>query len=229
MSDGATSPRPPATDGSEAIDPGPGLDPSRIGAAVRAHRRAGDLSARELARAAGVSPSLISQIERNRTSPSVASLYAIATALGVSLDELLRGTRTDPLPTRPPVPFGVAGGPVAVEGTAGAVRRACERPTLSVASGTRWERLTADDDRGVELMEIAYAGDSPPGDDAPMRSRGREYLVVVAGRLAVEVAGAHHDLGPGDSFVFDAEQPHRLWATDPAGARVITAIVTRTG
>ena len=47
------------------------------------------LTLRELARRVGVSPSLISQIETGRSQPSVGTLYAIATELEVSVDDLL--------------------------------------------------------------------------------------------------------------------------------------------
>jgi transcriptional regulator with XRE-family HTH domain/quercetin dioxygenase-like cupin family protein len=211
----------------------PGFDPSRIGSAVRDHRDAAGLSARELADAAGVSPSLISQIERNRTSPSVATLYALARALDVSFDALLGTADRDreaeadaePEPVVWPVPGPAAEFP-GRRGTAGSVRRAGERPSLSVATGVRWERLTADDDDHVELLEMTYeVGGSSYGENALVSYRGREYLVVIEGRLAVEVDGERRDLGPGDAFVFDAASPHRLWALGDTRARVITALI----
>lgn len=209
-----------------AADAPQGFDPSRIGAAVRIHREAAGLSARELADAAGVSPSLISQIERNRTSPSVATLYALARALDVSFDALLgtagRARPSDawPIPPGPPAEF------PGRRAAAGALRRAGERPSLSVATGVRWERLTADDDDHVELLEMTYdVGGSSYGENALVSYRGREYLVVIEGRLAVEVEGERHDLQPGDAFVFDAGRPHRLWALGDAPTRVITALI----
>lgn len=203
-----------------------GLDLARIGTAVRDHRDAAGLSARELAQAAGVSPSLISQIERNRTSPSVATLYALARALDVSLDHLLGGPDHARPPAGPTVPGPPNGDPAVRRGAAGSVRRAGDRPSLSVATGVRWERLTADDDEHVELLEMTYeVGGSSYGENALVSYRGREYLVVVEGRLAVEVDGERHDLGPGDAFVFDAASPHRLWALGDTPARVITALI----
>lgn len=203
------------------------FDPSRIGAAVRDHRDAAGLSARELADAAGVSPSLISQIERNRTSPSVATLYALSRALDVSFDALL-GTAEREREREAvvwPVPGPAAEFP-GRRGTAGSVRRAGERPSLSVSTGVRWERLTADDDDHVELLEMTYeVGGSSYGENALVSYRGREYLVVIDGRLAVEVDGERRDLGPGDAFVFDAAHPHRLWALGDTPARVITALI----
>ena len=73
------------------FDPGTGLGPRlRL---VRAARR---LSVRELARRVGCSASLISQIERGVSVPSVGVLYSLATELGSSLDYLLFGAGAGP-------------------------------------------------------------------------------------------------------------------------------------
>ena len=59
-----------------------------VGERIRARRQSLDMSVRELARRLTLSPSLISQIERGKATPSVATLYAITTELKMSLDEL---------------------------------------------------------------------------------------------------------------------------------------------
>jgi quercetin dioxygenase-like cupin family protein/DNA-binding XRE family transcriptional regulator len=59
-----------------------------IGARLRAERRRRGVSVRGLAREIGVSASLISQIETEKSSPSVSTLYAITTALGISIEDL---------------------------------------------------------------------------------------------------------------------------------------------
>jgi mannose-6-phosphate isomerase-like protein (cupin superfamily)/DNA-binding XRE family transcriptional regulator len=108
------------------FDPGTGLGPRlRL---VRASRR---LSVRELARRVGCSASLISQIERGVSVPSVGVLYSLATELGSSLDYLLFGsgggpdwgmkTEADAEPTAAPEPgevFGAAAGGAAAGGAA---------------------------------------------------------------------------------------------------------------
>jgi transcriptional regulator with XRE-family HTH domain/quercetin dioxygenase-like cupin family protein len=60
----------------------------RIGARLRAARRRHGVSVRGLAREVGVSASLISQIETDKSTPSVSTLYAITTALGISIEDL---------------------------------------------------------------------------------------------------------------------------------------------
>src|ERR1700760_4932708 len=63
-----------------------------VGEGLRKHRQEAGMSLRALAREVGVSPSLISQIEHGKATPSVATLYAIVTELSISLDELFFDT-----------------------------------------------------------------------------------------------------------------------------------------
>jgi transcriptional regulator with XRE-family HTH domain len=66
----------------------------RLGAGLRAARRARGLSQSDLARLAGVSPSAISQAERGRRGLSLETLVELSNRLGLSLDELVRGDRS---------------------------------------------------------------------------------------------------------------------------------------
>src|SRR6516164_6106054 len=66
-----------------SFDPG-----AELGPRLRQVREQRGLSARELARRIQCSPSLISQIERGLSAPSVGMLYALATELRTSLDFL---------------------------------------------------------------------------------------------------------------------------------------------
>lgn len=112
----------------------------------------------------------------------------------------------------------------------GPVLREGDRPAISLATGVSWERLTAGDDPEVEFLEMVYeVGGTSCREDTLMRHRGREYLVVIEGRLGIDVGGTIHELGVGDSLVFDATQPHRLWALGETRLRVITAVIGRSG
>jgi DNA-binding XRE family transcriptional regulator len=62
--------------------------PGTLGARIRHERQAAGLTIRKLAGKIGVSPSLISQIERGRASPSVATLWSIASELGLPVGDL---------------------------------------------------------------------------------------------------------------------------------------------
>src|SRR5262252_5540986 len=127
------------------FDPGTGLGPR-----LRLVRGSRQLSVRELARRVGCSASLISQIERGVSVPSVGVLYSLATELGSSLDYLLFGSGAGP----DGVPAVEAGAPTvasepreAVSGVSGAsgvsgsapppgiVQRGCDRRIIDLASG----------------------------------------------------------------------------------------------
>ena len=104
------------------FDPGTGLGPR-----LRAAREERGLSVRELARRIGCSASLISQIERGVSVPSVGVLYSLATELGSSSDYLLFGS---------PVAAGPDAG--AVAGSRPIVQRGGGRKIIDLASGVRW-------------------------------------------------------------------------------------------
>jgi transcriptional regulator with XRE-family HTH domain len=65
-----------------------GAIPMALGPQLRAARKLAGLTLRELAGRLGVSPSLLSQIENGKSQPSVATLYALAQSLGISIDHL---------------------------------------------------------------------------------------------------------------------------------------------
>ena len=62
-----------------------------IGTRLREERDRVQISQRELARRIGLSASMISQIESGMSKPSVSTLYAIVTELGVSVDDIFSG------------------------------------------------------------------------------------------------------------------------------------------
>src|SRR5438093_12321794 len=65
-----------------------GLEGSKVGHRLRAERERLDIGLRELERRVGVSPSIVSQIELDRVTPSVSSLYAIVTELGMTMSDV---------------------------------------------------------------------------------------------------------------------------------------------
>jgi len=187
-----------------------------VGTRLRERRGQLGLSLRELARRLEVSPSLVSQIETGKTQPSVRTLYAIVSELGVSLDEVFAPSGED-LDGHVPGRAGRDGTarapgamPTSGEGL-GRVQRAADRQVIDLGSGVRWERLTTWNDRDVDFLCAIYeAGGSSSPDSGLMRHNGREFGIVLAGRLGVTVGFEEHVLDPGDSIAFDSSIPHRL-------------------
>src|SRR6478752_10227406 len=61
---------------------------SQIGERLREARQSQGMTARDVARRVGVSPSLISQIERDKVNPSVSTLWGLVTVLGLTMGDL---------------------------------------------------------------------------------------------------------------------------------------------
>ena len=184
---------------------------SVLGERLRRERAERGLSLRELARRLDVSPSLVSQIETGKIQPSVRTLYAMVSELGVSLDEMFAPAETDALPS---VNARLSAKvPVLPEttGDGGLVQRAGERNVIDLEAGVRWERLTTRNDREVEFLFTVYpAGSESSPADSLVRHSGREFGIVLTGKLNVTVGFDDYVLGPGDSVFFESTIPHRL-------------------
>jgi transcriptional regulator with XRE-family HTH domain len=199
---------------------------SAIGSRLRANRTMRHLTLRELARRVGVSPSLISQIETGRSQPSVGTLYAIATELEVSVDDLLfDGDDNSRIERRP-------GAPGAREdhgpSSSGPVQRSHNRRAIALDSGVRWERLTTQHDEDVEFLDVLYdVGGASSTAESLTRHAGREYGIVLSGRLGVTLVFEEHVLEPGDSISFASTTPHRLANVGDVPVHAIWCVVGR--
>jgi mannose-6-phosphate isomerase-like protein (cupin superfamily)/DNA-binding XRE family transcriptional regulator len=200
------------------------------------------MSVRELARRLALSPSLISQIERGKATPSVGTLYAITTELKLSLDELFSeqssGNGTPPAGAPLNAPAGLRlldsdarenGGGHPAEGL-GPVVAPGQRKVIQLDSGVRWERLTPSSDPNVDFLFVVYEpGGASCEDGLLMRHSGREYGHVLSGELKVTVGFEDHQLGPGDSISFDSTTPHRLATVGAEPVEAIWMVVGRSG
>jgi transcriptional regulator with XRE-family HTH domain len=187
-----------------------------LGLRIRTARVASGDTLRGFARRLGVSPSLISQIERDRVMPSVATLYAIASELGLSMDELIHDESSS--------------GPRQARARRSPVQRHDTRTAISLAGGVTWEQLAPSADDEVEFLYVTYEpGAASAAEDSLIRHGGREYGVVTSGLLGVRVGFEDFELGPGDSIVFDSRLPHRLWTIGDEPAKAIWFVVNRHG
>src|SRR3954469_10368785 len=67
-----------------------------MGKTIQRLRKAYNLSLSELAKQSGVAKSIISQIERNETNPTLATIWRLAQALDVAIDRVLQGAEDEP-------------------------------------------------------------------------------------------------------------------------------------
>lgn len=162
---------------------------ARIGATVRGHRERRGLSLSELARAAGLSRTIVTRIEAGEGNPSVETLWHLHRALEVPFADLL-GEAPDPAVRARSIP-------------------ARSGETLRADSGMRaWYVHAERRPHRSELYEIELpAGvEQVSGPHAPGT---QELVTCLRGRLRVGPDGATAELGPGDAVWFAADVPHR--------------------
>ena len=157
-----------------------------IGARLRALRLRGKLSQRQLAELAQVSNATISMIEADKVSPSVSALRQILAALDVSIGDFFAA----PEPSADQIVF-----------------RAEE--LTEIAGGAVSYRQVGANLRGRSLQMIheRYRPGAQSGAKT-ISHQGEEAGLVIKGRLALEVDGMRHELGPGDAYLFDSRRPH---------------------
>ena len=192
------------------------MDADVLGDRLRTAREAYGISLRELARRVGVSASLISQIETGKVHPSVSTLYALASELDASVDELLfedaspasnaQRDSWDPISDHPHME---------------PVQRAGDRKVIELGSGVRWERLTTQSVPGVDFLYLVYQPGGSSGVDTMQQHSGREWGYVLEGTLHLTVGFDEHALEPGDAIAFDSTVPHRLHNKGDKEARAI--------
>jgi mannose-6-phosphate isomerase-like protein (cupin superfamily) len=158
-----------------------------------------------VARGADLTESFISQLERSRVNPSVASLRRIAQVLGTSLGRLFDE----------------------ITSPNGRVVRRARRARLTYPGLRATDYLLSPDLTGrlqVIWAEAAPGGGS--GEESYTHEGDEECVVVVRGRMEIWVRDERYVLGPGDAITFSSRLPHRwrnvgrgrlhaLWAITP--------------
>jgi transcriptional regulator with XRE-family HTH domain len=167
-----------------------------VGQNVRRERERAGISVRELSRRLGVSASFLSQFELGQSQAAVSTLFAIASELNLSLDDLL-GHSVEP----------------AKKGGAG--RGRSSRPPVSeymaFQTGVRWRRLAdiGDDHIDFLLTEYEPGADSAPGGQ-PQTHKGNDYGYVLEGTLTVVIKGRRRRVKAGSAIAMRGDEPHRL-------------------
>ena len=191
-------------------------DQIELGRRIRAIRTGeAQMTIEQLAAGAGVSVSLISQIERGRAEPSLNSLRRIGAALGV------------------PIARFFVGDDAAGEDDADALGRRLvvrrdERKHLRIPeSDITWELLVPDLSRKLEVLwgEVEPGAVTPPAGKDPSQHIGEEVLVVLEGTLTCWYDGEEFELRAGDSIAFDPTLPHRI---ENRGTRTVQMMVALT-
>ena len=161
-----------------------------LGAEVRALRRNLALSSTDLAKQAGLSPAMLSRIESGAAAPSLASLAALAEALGVPVARLF--AKHD---------------------------RQRDVSYVQAGRGVRVARQGSRAGHTYELLGHALSGpvvvepyivtlDDLAKPHPSFQHSGTELLYMLRGRMTYRYQGSVLTLGPGDTLVFDANAIH---------------------
>ena len=171
----------------------------QLGPRIRSLRQARQVTLRELAERAGVTESFLSQVEREVTSPSIASVQRIARALDLGIAELFVD--------EPPI------GRV--------VRRSDRRRIAYPGLNAVDEFLTSGRDGRLEVILSTIEAGGGTGDEAYVHDSDEEVVIVLEGRLELWVADEFHLLGEGDAITYSSRQPHRNRNPGPDRAVVL--------
>jgi quercetin dioxygenase-like cupin family protein len=145
---------------------------------------------RDLGRATGFSISFLSLVERGRSSLSVASLHAIAAALGVEMVAFFRERQPEPSPPAQ-------------------INRRCRDARLPIRGAHACRLLGATGfERSLEPMLVTIEPDEEarPRDDGG--HEGEEFAYVLSGELVFTVDDVEHMLEAGDCIHYRSMAPH---------------------
>lgn len=156
----------------------------RVGARIRALRRERGLTIEQVAAATGLTKGFISQLERDRSQPSLSSIARICDALGVRLSHVFE---------REPAP---------------ALVRRDERPEIDTYFPTSNYLLSGRDEQRFQAIESVVAPGAGAGDELYTLPGEVEFVYVLEGELELRVGEETHRLERGDALTYELRKPH---------------------
>ena len=174
-----------------------------VGERLRAIRSLRRVTLRTVAERAELSESFLSQIERGRANASVASLKRIAAALGVNVADLFEpdGRRSEPR-----------------------VLRREGRPTLKFGTLGQKFMLTPRPLEHLQVIVGEFERGGSTGDEPYTHGDSEELLLVLSGRVHVQLGTEVYDLRTGDSVHYRSSTPHRVSNPGDESAEVLFVI-----
>jgi XRE family transcriptional regulator, regulator of sulfur utilization len=180
--------------------------PPRVGEQIQRLRNERKMTLDDLSRAAGVSKSMLSEIERDKANPTIAVAWRLTNALGVSLDRLFAPSGRDAEPIN-------VSGPHDIPTLAGSEAKYQLRVwgPIELAGKFEWYELTLQP--GGALVSNAH------------EPHTREHLTVLHGTVEVEAASARRRLKVGETARYVADQPHAIRNAGKSEARALLVVV----
>jgi transcriptional regulator with XRE-family HTH domain len=176
-----------------------------LGKTIMRLRKAYNLSLGELSEQSGVAKSIISQIERNETNPTIGTVWRLSRALDTTIDEVLKD-EAEPSFIEHKTKAGV---PI-LESQDGLCRLAIIG-ALNLVEFLQWYDFRA------EPRGVLESDPHPPGTV--------EHLYLITGELEVGVGEETRKLKAGESLRYHADRPHRIINTGDAPAHATMVLV----
>ena len=183
-----------------------------VGSRLRDIRTAAGLSQRQLAERAGVPNGLISMIEQNRSSPSVASLRKILGGVPMTMADFFEPERANGDKV-----FFAAHELVDLTGRLGAALGHGRE-----AGGLSLRQVGDARAHGLQILHERYAPGADTG-EAMLEHVGHEGGVVVFGEVEVTVGEERRVLKAGEAYLFESGTPHRFRNISEAPAEIVSA------
>lgn len=174
---------------------------TRLPVRLREARKSNGFSLDAVAKLSGVSRSMVSQIERGESSPTIATLWNLTRALRVDFAGLLDEPN----------------GEQRIE-----VMSRSETPTIeNRGTGCTIRILSTPEQAGSqEIYELSFAWGGEL-DSQPHNRGATEHLTVIDGKLFVSSGGSTSEIGEGDTARYAADVPHRISAIGAARAFLV--------
>jgi transcriptional regulator with XRE-family HTH domain len=182
------------------------IAPPDIGPRLRALRKRRGLSLRALAGLCGLSANTISLVERGKTSPSVATLHRLATALSVSMTFFFEEDEQRDV--------------VFVKADRRARTRSDSVTMENLGSGLR--------DQAMEPLLVTLQPGTGSGDE-PIVHVGHEFVFCLEGEIEYEIKDDRYLLDAGDSLIFEAHLPHRWRNVSDGPSAILLILQTQEG
>jgi transcriptional regulator with XRE-family HTH domain len=177
-------------DKAKALEAGAAALSGQLGRTVQRLRKTYNLSLSDLSTQSGVAKSIISQIERNETNPTLATLWRLAHALDVSIESMLQGGQEGPF-----------------------IEKASRGDTPILVSDDGLCRLAVIGWlKTVDWLQW-YDFQAEPGGvlESEAHQRGSiECLSLIEGELEVEVGDSKESAHAGETLRYRCDRPHRI-------------------
>ncbi|WP_353988642.1 helix-turn-helix domain-containing protein [Ruicaihuangia caeni] len=183
------------------VPPSPSGQPLLIGARIRSARQGQGLTLAQVADATGLTKGFLSRLERDDTSPSVATLVQLCQVLSIEVGSLF---------AEPPIQR----------------IQLSQAPRINLGGTKLDERLISPrSESRVQMIRSSMQPGATGGEGFYTISCEVEVLHVISGSVTVKFVGREIVLETGDSLTFPGREPHNWVADAETGAEVAWVVV----